>query len=508
MIKTDVLIIGAGPTGLALACQLLKYKIDFQILDIKDGITTLSKAMVVHARSMEVFDEMGLAETFESEGQPMKNINIMSSGEIAERLQLNKFGMGLTKFPYLLTLEQSKTEKILYQHLVENNIVVNWNTQLLNYENNKDGVSALLKDTKGNTQSIQSRYIIGCDGAKSQIRHQMNISFEGSTIERTFYVADVAIKSDVINKKEGFINVIKNGFVLIFGMPETDRFRIIGVLSDEEAAVENISFEDIKNTIKEQVTTPLTFKREFWFATYKVHSRMASTFIQNKAILAGDACHIHTPAGGQGMNTGIQDAYNLAWKLAYVLNGKANESILNSYNIERVANAKNLLQTTDTQFDFMVGENMFVNFIKMHIFPHVAKLVTNTKFASKRAFLFLSQLAIKYPQSPLTITSKMGDIEAGDRFPYFELTNGENIYDKLNSQSFKLLYFGAKGDSMDLDNLPFASIYLKFNETPKCFGDNTNFYVYVRPDNHISYLGRELEELNVLNKQESSTPNK
>ncbi|WP_149276296.1 FAD-dependent monooxygenase [Pareuzebyella sediminis] len=495
-VKTQVVIVGAGPTGLALACQLFRYGVDFIIIERNHETTNLSKAMVVHARSMEVFDEIGLAETFIAEGQITKRVNMMSNGKIAERLKLEEFGKGLTKFPYILTIEQSKTEKIMVDFLEGSGVQILWGNEFLGLENHEQHVAVKYKDRNGKTIHANGDYVIGCDGASSAIRHHLEIPFIGDTVSNTFYVADVEMSSPVINRKEGYINMIPDGFVLMFGMPGKNRYRIIGVLPDDEGA-DHPTFDLIKNTIGEQIKTSLTIEKEYWFSTYKVNSRMATTFKKERCFLLGDAAHIHSPAGGQGMNTGIQDAYNLAWKLSYVLSGKASDTLLESYDEERKANARNLLKSTDKAFEFIMGESQFINSLKLHVFPYVAKVVTETHLGRKKFFPFLSQLAISYQESSLTIKSRVGKVKAGDRMPFFEFKDGENIYDKINRSTYKLLFFGMDNGLSPFENST-STLMLHIIEIPKIFEHESNFFVHLRPDNHITYLGKDLNVINKL----------
>jgi 2-polyprenyl-6-methoxyphenol hydroxylase-like FAD-dependent oxidoreductase len=171
------------------------------------------------------------------------------------------------------------------------------------------------------------------------VRHELGLTFEGDTVPKLFYVTDVTLSSPVINKNELFIFLIEKGFVLFFPMEGTGHYRIIGILPGEEDSPDKEAHK-IEQFIKTQIIVPIEFKEIRWFSTYKVHSREANSFRKGRCFIAGDAGHIHTPAGGQGMNTGIQDAYNLAWKIAYTLQYNANDSLLESYNTERMENAR------------------------------------------------------------------------------------------------------------------------------------------------------------------------
>jgi 2-polyprenyl-6-methoxyphenol hydroxylase-like FAD-dependent oxidoreductase len=488
--KTQVVIAGAGPTGLSMAAQLLRYGIDFIIIEKKDKPTPLSKAIVVQARTLEIFSELGIAEKAISLGQLTTAMNLFYKGKQRAFVDLAGLGQGLSPFPFALSLEQSKTEKLLVDHLSENGKLVQWGSELIHIEQNENGITAYYKDSEGQEQKLEADFLVGCDGAGSLVRHQCGLSFEGDTVPKLFYVADVQLRSAVINKNELFMFLIKKGFILFFPMEGERHYRIVGILPDaeEEAAP---AFADIENSIKQQVVSPLEFEEVSWFSTYKVHSRKANSFARGRCFIAGDAAHIHTPAGGQGMNTGIQDAYNLAWKLAFTIRGEVKEEVLKTYNAERTENAKHLLESTDRMFDIMAGASRFGNFIRLYIFPAMAGWITKSKMIKRRIFPLISQTGISYPNSFLSIGGKIGKVSAGDRMPYFVFADGTQVFDYLSQPDFKVLYFGNdNGDLPSFNDVKFKIITHAFKEIPEhLFGKATGFYILLRPDNHIVFIG-------------------
>lgn len=493
--KTTIIINGAGPTGLALACQLLRYNIDFVILDKNEKTTHLSKAMVVQARTLEIFDEIGLAGKAIEQGQVATQFSMVARGKIRGRIKLGQFGQGMSPFPFTLILEQSKTEKILAEYVYEKGGTILWGSEVLRFEDNHDGVTVYYNDRNGTEQTIKGEYLAGCDGASSLTRHRLGLTFEGDTQERMFYVADVKLESPITDQKDAYFVMINNGFVLFFPLIDEKHYRVIGTAPGDVAEKEKIQFSDIKQVIKDQLEIPVQFLEEYWFSTYKVHSRMADSFSKGSCFIAGDAAHIHTPAGGQGMNTGIQDAYNLAWKLAFVIRGKAGKKLLETYNEERTENAKNLLKSTDRMFDLLAGTGIIANFIRLYIMPFFIKRITQFSFINRRIFPLLSQTGIKYPNSSLTIKSAVAKIAAGDRMPYFRV-NGESIFDKLKEPVFKILYFGNNDEYLqEIKHDTIELIKLSFEDIPAIFTGQSGFYIVVRPDNYISYIGKDIEKI-------------
>jgi 2-polyprenyl-6-methoxyphenol hydroxylase-like FAD-dependent oxidoreductase len=318
-------------------------------------------------------------------------------------------------------LEQSKTEKLLVDHLAEQGKIVLWKCEFICFEQNENQITVYYKDSSRHEQKIETLCLVGCDGASSPVRHQMGLSFEGDTVSKLFYVADVKLKSTVINKDEPFIFLIKKGFIIFFPMEGMWHYRIIGILPDVKDAERKFEFADIADYLKQQISVPVAFEEVNWFSSYRVHSRKANAFENGRCYIAGDAAHIHTPAGGQGMNTGIQDAYNLAWKMALTIKRETKPDLLKTYNTERVENAKHLLQTTDKMFDIVAGTTVFLNFMRLRVFPTLMGLFTKSNFVKKKIFPLLSQIGIAYPHSYLTTPEAIGKVKAGDRMPYLYL---------------------------------------------------------------------------------------
>ena len=494
--KTKVIIIGAGPTGLTLACQLLRHNIDFVILDKNEKTTHLSKAMAVQARTLEIFDEIDLADKAVKLGQVAVQFSMVARGKIRGQIKLGLFGQGLSPYPFALILEQNKTEKLLVDWLYEKGGSIHWGTEVLRFEENNDAVVVYYKDRNEEEHTIEGEYLVGCDGAGSLVRHQLGFKFGGDTQERMFYVADVKLESPITDRKDAYFVMINKGFLLFFPLLEEKHYRIIGTVPDGVIDKEKAQFSDIKQIIKKQLEIPVQFLEEYWFSTYKVHSRMADSFGKGRCFIAGDAAHIHTPAGGQGMNTGIQDAYNLAWKLAFVINKKADKKLLETYNEERKENAKNLLRSTDRMFDILAGTSIAANFIRLYIMPFVLNRITKYSFISSKIFPLLSQIGVKYPNSSLTLESSVAKICAGDRMPYLQI-NGESIFDKLKNPTYKILYFGNKNNDclQEIKHAKIELVKLSFEVIPTIFINQSDCYIVVRPDNYISYMGKDLEKI-------------
>ncbi len=494
--KTDVIIIGAGPAGLALACQLIRFGIDFVIVDKNETTTRHSKAIGVQARTLEIYEQIGLADKLIQQGMIAEKARMVVGGKVRGEVNFREFGKGMSPYPFVLIVEQGKHEKILHDFIRSSGKDVHWQTELQSFSQDETGVSAIIKNSEGETETIEAQYLVGCDGAKSPVRHGLGLTFEGSTFERMFYVADVQIDWDFPHDA-GHAFLLKNNLLVFFPMTGDAQWRIVGTFPEEFAKDEgDVLYEEIEEQIKRDAELDIDITEVNWFSTYKVHTRRANKFSEGKCFLAGDSAHIHTPAGAQGMNTGIQDGYNLAWKLAMVLRGKASEKILDTYNEERLENAKNLLRTTDRFFNLAASPEPIMSFFRTHVFPYVARVAFGIESINKFVFPRVAQIAINYRHSALSEHGGDGDLDvkAGDRMPYFIVGN-ESIYHRLREPKFHLLNFS---DGQDVrSSAELSSQYAEladqhdvpiFPHVAAIFGTGKSFSVLLRPDNHIATI--------------------
>lgn len=494
-LNTDVIIIGAGPTGLSLACQLIRHGIDFVVVEKNETVTPFSKAIGVQARTLEIYDQMELAQPAIERGTIANRVRLIEGGEVRGEMHLANFGKDMSQFPYMLMLEQSKNEELLYEFIRSHNRDVFWKTELESFSQDGSGVTAQVKLPSGESQTIRGKYLVGCDGAKSAVRHGIGLTFEGSTFERLFYVADARVDWEFPHDAL-HVCLAREVFVAFFPMPGEDRYRIVGTFPESKNQENGeVDYEEIEQEIKEQAKLSLDISDVRWFSLYKVHSRRVNKFSEGRCFVAGDSAHIHSPAGAQGMNTGIQDGYNLAWKLALVIKGAAAESLLDTYNEERLANAKRLLDSTDRFFEFAAGSNWLVSFVRTTLFPPLAGFMASLETVSKRVFPLISQIGINYRDDSLSehTDDEFEDVKAGDRLPYF-LVDGKSIFDKLKAPKFHLLIcsrgesneFQRLGDLIDCHHIPLD------DRVREIFGTDDDFSIFLRPDNHIAFISSEI----------------
>ncbi|HVF48130.1 MAG TPA: FAD-dependent monooxygenase [Pyrinomonadaceae bacterium] len=490
--KTDVLIIGAGPTGLALACQLIRYGVEFVIIDKKETTTPYSKAVGVQARTLEIYEQMGLADELVALGTIAERTRLFAGGKLRGEAQFSELGKGLSPYPFVLIVEQGKHEKLLYDHIRSHGHDVQWQAELLTFEQAEHEVNAEIRDAHGGARTITAKYMVGGDGAKSPVRRALGLEFSGSTFDRMFYVADVDIDWE-FGHDALQVFLMKNSLLAFFPMTGEKQYRIVGTFPEGFAKDEGeVLYDEIEEQIKTDSEVELDITKVNWFSTYRVHTRHVDKFSVGRVFLAGDSAHIHSPAGGQGMNTGIQDGYNLAWKLSFVLRGDASDILLSTYNEERLPIARLLTRTTDRFFGLVADPSPLLAFARIWVFPYIASFLFSLEVVKRFVFPRISQIMINYRGRALSRESGKFSVHAGDRMPYF-LIDGESVYDGMRDAKFHLIAFG--------DEVPEVSIpdeMLDRGEIPitpeviRIFGTDQPFLLLVRPDNYIGLISNDM----------------
>jgi 2-polyprenyl-6-methoxyphenol hydroxylase-like FAD-dependent oxidoreductase len=444
---TQVLIVGAGPSGLMMAAQLLRYGVQPIIIDSKEGPTNHSKALAVQARSLEIYRQMGVVDKVVANGRQAQGAILNNDGKEEASLSLYNIGQGLTPFPYILMYEQSKNERLLLDYLTLNCCPVYWNTTLTSLQQNADDATVQLKNAEGE-YTLTCDWIVGADGAHSSVRKQLQIPFKGDTYAHFFYLIDA--KLDIASLTEDHINLYlgTKSFSAFFPMPEQDSYRIIGNLPEEFGEREDIEPEEILPYLSKITKANIKIVHTNWLTTYKLHHRMADKFSAQRCFLIGDAAHIHSPVGGQGMNTGLQDAYNLAWKLAGVVNGQIKPVILNSYATERMPVAKKLLNTTDSAFNVIMSTKWYAKLFKKWLLFNILGFAWKSQNIRIGFFKRISQIDIAYRDSNINLhLSKSTKIKAGDRLPYLKLFDEKqlietDLHEWCSKPGFTLIILG------------------------------------------------------------------
>src|SRR5438034_959275 len=505
-VDTDVLIVGAGPTGLMLANQLRRRGVRTLIIDRHAGPSLQTRALGVQARTLEIYSKLGIVDRALELGKAGTGANMWSQGRWMGRVPLGEAGPSVTPYPFILILGQDDNERIMGDRLGDWGMSVQWNTELIGLEQEASQVTATLKQPDGTTRKITAAWIGGCDGARSAVRELCGIAFPGAPYEHVFFVADTEVTGGMV-PDEVNIYLWREGFHLFFPMRGKDHWRIVGILPLALRDRDDVDFDAVMPSVRSEAGAGLSFKTCSWFSTYRISHRSAPRFRDRRCFLLGDAAHIHSPVGAQGMNTGLQDAYNLGWKLALVVDGRAHLALLDSYEEERSPIAQRLLNTTDRAFRLVVSDNPFASLLRRRILARIAAFALRRESLQRFAFRVVSQTGIHYRESPLS--QSMEDLShssprAGDRFPWLRLkfaTNGpvEDLFQKLDDTLLNLIVIGQPsppeqalglGDVLRIHMIPVDPV--NDAELVRAQIPQPSFYL-VRPDGHVGLCGARLE---------------
>ncbi|HEV7775970.1 MAG TPA: FAD-dependent monooxygenase [Luteibacter sp.] len=430
---TQVLIVGAGPTGLMLALGLAARGVRFRIVDKKAGPGEASRAMVVQARTLEFYRQLGFAEALVAEGIRIEHLHVRKHGKEAAAIDITDIGTGISPYPFVLSYPQDDHERFLVGRLRKLGIEVEWNTALDTLDQDADGVHAVL----ANGDAIEVGYLCGCDGARSVVRESLRLGFPGGTYAHMFYVADVKAAGPF--QMDLSMNLDAEGFALVLPVRSRGVQRLIGVVPEALSGRDDLGFEDIRERVEQ--LSGIQVEELNWFSSYRVHHRVADHFRAGRCFVAGDAGHVHSPVGGQGMNTGIGDAFNLAWKLADVLAGHAGASLLDTYETERIAFARSLVATTDRAFQNVIGLGIGSRLLRGWIVPHVMPALVKLKALRRLMFDLVSQVRIEYRASALS-EGTAGRIHGGDRLPWVDIPRDGDNFAPLRSLDWQVHVYG------------------------------------------------------------------
>ena len=502
----EVLIVGAGPTGLMLANQLARRGVRALIIDRHAGPSLQTRALGVQARTLEIYSHLGIVERALELGKRATAANMWAEGRRTARIPIGDIGRDLSPYPFLLILGQDDNERLMGDALRTHGMTVRWNTELVALAQDTSRVNATLKKADGTLSEVTAAWVAGCDGARSAVRELNGIEFAGAPYEHVFFVADTEVTGAMV-PDELNVYLWREGFHLFFPMRGTDHWRVVGILPPPLRGRDDLTFEEVVPSVRQEAGSELSFKACSWYSTYRIHHRCAVRFRDRRCFLLGDAAHIHSPVGAQGMNTGLQDAYNLAWKLALVTSGRANTTLLDSYEAERIPVAKRLLSTTDRAFSLIVSDSWWAGLFRTRVLAKLAAFAMRRDNIRTLAFRTISQVGIQYRDGPLSETlAGLPDTapRAGDRFPWLRVKlrpNGpaEDLFAKLDDTRFNLIVIGqhptliqlpALGDLLRIHGVP--SDAANDAELARARIPRPSFYL-LRPDGHIGLAGAQLD---------------
>jgi 4,5-epoxidase len=524
-LDTQVLIVGAGPTGLSLACHLLQLGVRVRIIDKKSGFSTTSKAIGLQYRVSEILACMGVVDRFLAKGCTPTAVNIYVRGRRLVRLKFEPSGTesGYDAFqPKAIVIPQSETEKILGDVMHERGGEIEWNTEFLSFEQDATRVVSRLR-VNGTEQRVASDFLVSCEGAHSAIREQAGISFAGKTYPLAFFLADVELEGP-ITLGENHVWLHKHGSLAALPSPRPRAWRLFADVTNSPPLGE-ISLDLIRSLMIERVgEREIKIKNPSWISEFRIHCRMVDRYRNGRVFVAGDAAHVHSPTGGQGIVTGIQDATNLAWKLGLVLRG-APEKLLDTYQEERLPKAAEVLKETDRTTRFLLAPDPFTKLIRdLIVLP-----IMRSGWVQKKLFAKLAQLHVSYLGSSLsqhTDATSNTLLKAGDRAPdvtFQRCRSGEmtTLFKLLQPmQPIALIGSAILSHSDRMERLaavmadaqvgayvvlsskkktPYSSNCLidVHNDFERLYGMTGDFFCLIRPDDHIGFFQRPIDELGI-----------
>ncbi|MGH8835671.1 MAG: FAD-dependent monooxygenase [Actinomycetes bacterium] len=416
--RLDVLVVGAGPTGLTLGLALAAWGVPTRVIDRQLDRVHESRALAIQPRTLEVLGALGLAAPLLSRGNDAIRLQFHAGGKVVD-VPIFDTGLDDTRYPFLLFLSQAETEAVLSESLAERGLSVERGTELVGATVGPDGLRCVLRHSDGRTEQVSPSYLVGCDGAHSTVRHQAGIGFAGSAYPQTFVLADVEVDGGLDQDAAHFFPG-DDGVLLFFPLRHPASWRILTIADAHlDPDANQPTMDELQAIVDRFAGGSLRLRDPFWLTYFKLHQRLATDYRAGPVFLAGDAAHVHSPAGGQGMNTGIQDAWNLGWKLALVLGG-ADPVLLDSYQTERHPVGRFVLRLADAPFRVATGTSLVPRLVRTRLLPRLAPLAGRIGPVRRIGFRIVSELGVKYRNSPLSIEGRprpRTGPRAGDRVP-------------------------------------------------------------------------------------------
>ncbi len=475
----SVLIVGAGPAGLTLAAKLHQCGVDVRIIDQHEAPTKTSNAAALHARTLELLTGLGVVDEMIAQGNL---VHAFEMGSFGKKIAQFSFSSIHSRYPFLLDLPQNQTEAILIAHLKAQGVEVECNTRLLTLQQNTESVVAVLQTPHGE-ETVESRWLVGCDGFHSQVRAQLNIPYEGKDLPLSFIMIDAPVKGDLRSDRlyAYFTSTLS---LALFPLPHSMRM-IAEISGAKHYHSDQLPDESIFEAIaKECLPYEIHIEKPLWASRFLVHERLARRYQKDRVFLVGDAAHAHSPAGGQGMNTGMQDAINLAWKLASVIQNRASTQLLKSYEIERLPIAKNVIAKSEKMTLMAMTRSQILITLRDYLLPKISR----SKWVMQLFVNTLAQMRIRYANKPWFVPSKKGMWVSGMAAPEIAFKEGGSLLSHLNGHHWLLLMADSSAVPLEKES-PFSSWVLL--RTSAEISKNT-FYL-VRPDGYIAYVGQEIK---------------
>ncbi|MBP2415540.1 FAD-dependent monooxygenase [Microlunatus capsulatus] len=438
--STQVLVVGAGPTGLALALSLVRSGVAVRVVDRRPGPAGESRALDVQARTLELYRALGVADRLVDAGVRVRQVRVQDGVRTLAVRDIGDAGAGLSRYPYILCCPQDTHEELLVSALAEAGLEVEFGTTCVGLAQDDGAVTATLRGPAGGLERLEVGYLAGCDGSRSTVRDELGTAYRGTSSDRRYVVADVTATGPAAAPPEqGAFSfcLSRDDFLLVVPARPDGTSRFVGLLPT--GLGDDVGFEDVRGFAER--TTGTRVGAVHWFSTYGVSHRVAERLRTGRVFLLGDAGHVHSPLGGQGMNTGVGDAVNLGWKLSAVLQGRAPASLLDSYEAERLPFARRLVATTDRVFDRVTGAGRRARLARRLLFRVALPAVLATRVGRRAAGAAVGQIRLRYRGGPLS-EGRAGRVRGGDRLPWVDPGDGRDTHAPLDALDWQVHVHG------------------------------------------------------------------
>jgi NADPH-dependent dioxygenase len=448
--QAEVLVVGAGPVGLCAAYNLTRHGVRVRLVDRATGPATTSRALATHARSLEVYDQMGVLEALLAAGRKVEHFSVHQGGRCLVRFDTD-YSRLPTRFPFTLMIDQAITERVLREALAGLGVPIEWEVALESFTQDDTGVRTTLRHADGRTETVETGWLVGCDGGKSTVRKLLGLPLIGDSTE-TWLIADAVVDTDLPGDSIHLLHA-GTGSVMLVPFPEPGKFRLLDTVDTDHADLADEVARRFAGKISRVLGKPVEVSTPSWVSVFTIQQRMVPSMRVDRVLVAGDAAHVHSPASGQGMNTGIQDAYNLAWKLAMVVRGTAGPGLLDSYGAERVPIGKALLGSTRKATLLVALQNRAMA-LGLPVGTAVLRgLAPLKRFVERRIMGAMSGLALTYRDTPLRVDGRpVGRVPVGTRISVVDATGAaapgwQALLAELREPRWRLLVVPREGDA-------------------------------------------------------------
>lgn len=482
MTNTEVIIVGAGPTGLMAGILLTLAGVQVRIFDKAREQAHESRAFGVQPKSLELLLSIGLVDEFFNHGMLTVGTEAYVNGKRVAELNFNDIGRNDTPYSFVLMVAQSDIEKILATHLQQQGIHIEHECEIIDFTQSATGIDVQIKNSHGKIQTIKANYLIGADGAHSIVRKKLGLTYEGAPYPQGFLLADCKVDWSLdYDHMKLFLH--EKNLAVYLPLHGREYARIIAVqpfhapttqLSKEASSAEPATLNEVQAALNAAAQLPIKLSNPVWVSRYRIHHRSVNKYGERRVFVAGDAAHIHSPAGGQGMNTGLQDAANLAWKIAVTLRGQDKPNLLATYHMERWPVGQKILHTTDKLFAGMSTQKAWAAKLRTMLVPILFGAISRIKWLRRRLFNFISQLGIRYRNNNFLCNNLSATtphafrhwLPAGNRAPNALIERNRDVFSLIGGYCFHVLAISKK----PLSAQEIADIVTKLAVLPSSIG--------------------------------------